>query len=365
MTSHFPLPRRTSPTRLAGAAGREVSGVVPETKLSPEEVDRFVVDCALYRDGERVGGRISLDSALEQAVDHGGGFAWIGVQDPSPGVLHAIAEHFGLHPMAVEDAVHAHQRPKLEVHGDSLFLVLKSARYVDSDELVEIGEVMLFMGPHFVVTVRHGGAGSLSDVRHDLEAHPDLLTIGPTAVLYAVLDRVVDDYAAVIAGLEEDIDEIEVEVFSGRFENRAERIYRLKREVLQFRRAVRPLIEPVELLATGSAGLPVDPRAEPYFRDVLDHLRRDGENIAAYDELLTNVLQANLAQLSTRDNRDMRRISAWVAILAVPTMVFGLYGMNFEHMPELDTEYGYPAVLLAVAVVCVVLHRRLRRAGWL
>lgn len=350
---------------MTGAGAAQVSGIAQDRALTREEVDRHVVDCAVYRDGQRVGGKVSLDDALQRASDHGGGFAWIGVQDPSPEVVHAIAEHFGLHPLAVEDAVHAHQRPKLEVHGDSLFLVLKTARYVDSHELVDLGEVMVFVGPHFVVTVRHGGASPLTDVRHELEAHPDLLTIGPSSVLYAVLDRVVDDYAAVIEGLEEDIDEIEVEVFSGQYENRAERIYRLKREVVEFRRSVRPLVEPVQRLASPEGGLPVDPRAEPYFRDVLDHLMRDGERIAAYDELLTNVLQANLAQLSMRDNRDMRRISAWVAILAVPTMVFGLYGMNFEHMPELGSEFGYPGVLLFVAVVCGVLAWRLRRAGWL
>ncbi|MBJ7331650.1 MAG: magnesium and cobalt transport protein CorA [Solirubrobacteraceae bacterium] len=339
--------------------------MTPETKLTPEEVDSYIVDCGLYREGERLGGKISLESALQRARDCGDGFAWIGVQDPSPEVVHVIAEHFGLHPLAVEDAIHAHQRPKLELHGDSVFAVLKTARYVDSEELVHIGELMVFMGKHFVVTVRHGHASPLTGVRSDLEAHPDLLSIGPSSVLYAVIDHVVDDYAAVLAGLEQDIDEIEVEVFSDTNSNRAQRIYRLKREVLEFRKAVKPLIEPVAQLASSSPGLPVDPRTEPYFRDVQDHLIRDGERVAALDELLTSALQANLAQLSMRDNRDMRRISAWVAIGVVPTMVFGLYGMNFDQMPELGWDLGYPAVLVFVAVVCGALYWRLRKAGWL
>ncbi len=365
MTPQLPLSRGTSPSRRPGAAAREISGIAPEAQLSPAEVDGYVVDCALYEDGRRLGGKVPLETALQQARDCADGFTWIGLQDPSPEVIHAIAEHFGLHPLAVEDAVHAHQRPKVEVHGESLFVVLKTARYIDSDELVEIGELMVFVGSQFVVTVRHGEPSPLSGVRRELEAHPDLLSIGPSSVLYAVVDKVVDDYAAVIAGLAVDMDEIEVEVFSDHHANRAERIYRLKREVLEFRRAVRPLEEPVAQLASPISGLPIDPRTEPYFRDVHDHLRRDIEQITGFDELLTNVLQANIAQLSMRDNQDMRRISAWVAILAVPTMVFGLYGMNFTHMPELDWELGYPAVVAFVLVLCAGLYWRLRRAGWL
>ena len=222
---------------------------------------------------------------------------WIGLHDPSPEVVEAVGRRFELHPLAVEDAVHAHQRPKLEVLGDTLFLVLKTARHVDSDEPVEIGEVMIFAGPRFVVTVRHGEGSPLHDVRLDLEAHPDLLGIGPSSVLYAVADRIVDDYAEVIERLALEVDAVEAEVFSRHRANPTERIYKLKREVLEFKRAVTPLVAPMQRLATEQAGLPLDPRTADYFRDVNDHLERDTERSTAFDELLTGVLQANFAQL--------------------------------------------------------------------
>jgi magnesium transporter len=349
-----------------GANGATTVHAPRPQPLSEEEIRSAVVDCGLYEGGERLGGRIELESALRKADACQRGFVWIGLHDPSPGVVEAVGEHFQLHPLAVEDAVHAHQRAKLEVHGgDTLFLVLKTARYVDSDELIEIGEVMVFLGERFVVTVRHGEGSPLHDVRLDLEAHPDLLAIGPSSVLYAVADRVVDDYLAVIDGIAVDVEEVEVEVFSGVSSNPAERIYRLKREVLEFRRAVTPLIAPMQRLSSRQAGLPLDPRTEEYFRDVHDHVVRDAERIAGFDELLTNALQANVAQITMRDNQDMRRISAWVAIIAVPTMVFGLYGMNFEHMPELRWTYGYPLVVSVVLFVCAALYRKFKQTGWL
>ena len=358
--SWFPLPRR----------GASVQDDEPSTTqqraCTPEEVKSAIVDCALYEGGRRRGGPVALETALKKADEHPEGFVWIGLHDPSNEVVTAVADHFNLHPLAVEDAVHAHQRPKLDVFGDSLFLVLKTARYVDSDELVQIGEVMVFMGPKFVVTVRHGAGSPLHDVRLDLEEHPDLLGIGPSSVLYAVVDRIIDDYEAVIEGFAVDVEQIEAEVFSGEFTtNPAQRIYRLKREVLEFKRAATPLVGPAERLANGASGLPIDPRMEDYFRDALDHLERDVERIQGFDELLTGVLQANFSQLTMRDNQDMRKISAWVAIAAVPTMIFGLYGMNFRHMPELRTEYGYPVVLVVTAAICGLMYRRLRRAGWL
>jgi magnesium transporter len=325
-----------------------------------------VVDCALYSAGERLGGHVELESALKKADGCEDGFVWIGLHDPSPGVVEAVGEHFRLHPLAVEDAVHGHERAKLEVYGgDTLFVVLKTARYVDSEELIEIGEVMLFVGPRFVVTVRHGEGSPLHDVRVDLEAHPDLLGIGPSSVLYAIADRIVDDYVAVIDGIAIDVEEVEAEVFSSTLSNPAERIYRLKREVLQFRRAAGALVGPMQRLSSKQAGLPVDPRTGDYFRDVHDHLLRDVERIAGFDDLLTNALQANVAQITMRDNRDVRRISAWVAIIAVPTMVFGLYGMNFEHMPELEWTFGYPLVVAVVLIICTVLYRKFKRTGWL
>jgi len=323
------------------------------------------VDCGLYEGGQRRGGKIELETALKQASECADGWVWIGLHDPSPEVVETVAEHFDLHPLAVEDAVHAHQRAKLDTYGHSVFMVLKTARYVDPEELVEIGEVMVFVGPQFVVTVRHGEGSPLAEVRKDLEEHPDLLSLGPSSVLYAVADRVVDDYADVIEGFEVDIEEVEAEVFSASGSNPAERIYKLKREVLEFRRAVNPLISPMQRLTDHQTGLPVDPRTRDYFSDVFDHLIRDSERIQSFDEILSNVLQANLAQLTVRDNQDLRKLSAWVAIIAVPTMVVGIYGMNFEHMPELEWRFGYPLVLVVILVVCAALYRRLKRSGWL
>ncbi len=360
------MPRRP-PQRGRARARRQARGteVAEHPALSPEEVGSAVVDCGLYDAGKRQGGRIELETALKRAASCDDGFAWIGLHDPSPAVVAAVGRHFELHPLAVEDAVHAHQRPKLEVYGDQLFVVMKTARYVDSEELVEIGEVMLFVGRHFVISVRHGEGSPLHEVRLDLEAHPNLLGIGPSSVLYAVADRIVDDYATVIEGLAVDVEQVEAEVFSAALTNSAERIYRLKREVIEFRRAAQPLLGPMQRLADRQTGLPLDPRTGDYFRDVHDHLVRDVDRIAAFDELLSGVLHANLAQLSVRDNQDVRRISAWVAIIAVPTMVFGLYGMNFEHMPELRYRFGYPIVVALTLAICVMLYRRFRRDGWL
>ena len=244
--------------------------------------------------------------------------------------------------------------------------MLKTARYVDSDELIEIGEVMVFLGPRFVVTVRHGEGSPLHDVRLDLEAHPDLL--GHRPELGALRDRR-PRRRRLPRGHRRD--RASTSRRSRRRSSRApgsnpaERIYRLKREVLEFRRAVTPLIGPMQRLSSKQAGLPLDPRTGEYFRDVHDHLLRDAERIAGFDELLTNALQANVAQITMRDNQDMRRISAWVAILAVPTMVFGLYGMNFKHMPELRWTYGYPAVIVLVLAVCALLYRKFKNTGWL
>jgi magnesium transporter len=364
-SSWFPLPRRIPARRSSGNGATTVQAPEP-VPLSEDEIRSAVVDCGIYEGGERLGGHVELASALGKADACEHGFVWIGLHDPSPGVVEAVGRHFQLHPLAVEDAVHGHERAKLEVYGgDTLFIVLKTARYVDSDELIEIGEVMVFLGASFVVTVRHGKGSPLHDVRLDLEGHPDLLGIGPSSVLYAIADRIVDDYVAVIDGIAADVEEVEVEVFSGFGSNPAERIYRLKREVLAFRRAVTALTGPMQRLASKQAGLPLDPRTGEYFRDVHDHLVRDAERIAGFDELLTNALQANVAQITMRDNQDMRRISAWVAIIAVPTMVFGLYGMNFEHMPELEWSYGYPLVVAVVLVICAALYRKFKHTGWL
>lgn len=358
------MPRRDASDRARGGGGGPAPSESGKRPLSAEEISTAVVDCGLYEGGRRRGGRIELETALKQASACTDGFVWIGLHDPSPEVVEKVGEHFRLHPLAVEDAVHAHQRAKLDTFGDSLFLVLKTARYVDHEELVEVGEVMIFVGANFVVTVRHGQGSPLHEVRENLEAHPDILGLGPSAVLYAVADRVVDDYAEAIAGFEGDIEEVEAEVFSGSGANPAERIYKLKREILEFRRAVTPLLAPMQRL-TDQTGLPVDPRTGDYFRDVHDHVARDSERIQGFDEILNGALQANLAQLTVRDNQDLRKISAWVAIIAVPTMVFGIYGMNFDTMPELRWRFGYPLVLVVILIVCVALYTRFKRTGWL
>jgi magnesium transporter len=323
-----------------------------------------IVDCGVYEKGQRRGAAVPLEEALGSAQGLKEGFAWIGLHDPEPGTVERVGEHFDLPPLAVEDAVHAHQRPKLEAFGDTLFLVVKTAHYDDEAENVIIGEIMVFTGPGFVVTVRHGEGNALTGVREDLEARPELLRVGPSAVLYTIVDRIVDDYRVVLEGLSLDIDEVEADVFSDSRRDVTQRIYRLKREVLEFRRAISPLTAPVERLA-GPANELVDPRTKEYFSDVLDHLLRDTERVHSFDEILTGVLQANLAQVTLRDNQDVRRISAWVAIAGVPTMIFGLYGMNFQNMPELGWDLGYPLILVTVLILCAALYVRFRRAGWL
>jgi magnesium transporter len=267
------------------------------------------------------------------------------------------------HELAVEDAIKAHQRPKLDVYGDSLFLVLKTARYLEAEETVEFGEIQVFIGEDFIITVRHGET-ALHDVRLRMEQRPDLLGSGPGAALYAIVDRIVDDYAPVAAGLDRDIREIEGEVFSQSRSNQAERIYKLKREVLELHDAVAPLVSPVDRLARGHHEI-VHEDVRAYFRDVHDHLLRVVAEVESFRDLLTSVLAANLTQVSVRQNEDVRRISAWAAIIAIPTMIAGIYGMNFEHMPELASRFGYPIVLCVILAACASLYTYFRRIGWL
>jgi magnesium transporter len=322
-----------------------------------------IVDAAVYEDGRRLPGNVDLQEAA-RACRRPGAFVWLGVVEPSEEEFSAIAEEFGLHELAVEDAVHAHQRPKLEVYGDSLLVVLKTARYVDSQEVVEIGEVLLFVHPTFVVSVRHGETDALARARQWLEGRPDQLKLGPGAALYAIVDAVVDDYEEAAEGVEYDIQEVESDVFAPTRTNPTERIFKLEREVLEFQRAVSGLVPAVDRLARGHFGV-VPEDLHPYFRDVFDHLVRVNGRIETFRELLGSALQANLTQVSVRQNEDMRKISAWVAILAVPTGVAGIYGMNFDHMPELHWRYGYPMVLSAILLICTYLYWRFRRAGWL
>ena len=324
----------------------------------------MIVDCAIYEAGERQGGRVPVDAALQKIRAHTGGFVWIGLHEPGEDEFHDITEEFGLHPLAVEDAVHAHQRPKVEVYGDTVFVVLKAARYVDSDEVIELSQIMVFLGAGFLITVRHGDTKLLADVRREIADAPDELKCGPIGVLHAILDRVVDDYAVVLRSLDVDIDEVEQEVFSSTRANQAERIYKLKREVLEFRQAVLPLAEPLEALAAGRLPHTHDAPRE-YFRDVHDHVLRTRDRVEAIDALLTSVLSANLAQVGVRQNEDMRKITAWVAIIAMPTMIAGVYGMNFEHMPELGWLLGYPFALTLMVGACLSLYVLFRRREWL
>jgi magnesium transporter len=322
-----------------------------------------IVDCAIYENGVRRDGRVELAHAYDERHEPGK-FVWIGLYEPTEEEFDSLRREFELHPLAVEDAIHAHQRPKVEVYEEMVFLVLKTARYVDPSEVIELGEVLVFLGEDFLITVRHGEASSLAPVREDLDARPGRLRHGPSAALHAILDFIVDDYQPALEGLETDIDEVEEQLFSGGRVNPAERIYRLQREVLSFRKATAPLVEPIDKLARGHY-MQIHPEVRDYFRDVNDHLMRVRDQLDAMRDLLSSSLQANLAQVAVRQNEDVRRISAWVAIIAVPTAIAGIYGMNFEDMPELRWGLGYPASLLLMLVICVALYRYFRRVGWL
>ncbi|MCW2999968.1 MAG: magnesium and cobalt transport protein CorA [Solirubrobacterales bacterium] len=310
-------------------------------------------------------GQLGPEEACAVTEGVPGAWIWVGIADPQGEEFQAIADAFDLPKLAVEDAINAHQRPKLEAYGDTLFLVLKPVQYIDSDEVVQVAEVQVFIHARFLVTVRHGAATALADVRQRAEADPELLRLGPPAALHAIVDRVVDDYDDVVAGVEQDIQEVESQVFASEpHTNPAARIFKLEREVLEFQRAVAPLSPAVDRLARGRLAQIV-PQLSEYFRDVHDHVLRTETKIEGFRALLSSALQANLTQITVRQNEDMRRISAWVAIAAIPTMVAGVYGMNFDHMPELHWRYGYPLVVGAMATACGLLYRRLRRAGWL
>ena len=346
--------------RPAGAA-RPGPGRAPDTDL--------VVDCAVYVDGQRIEPADPHD-ALREATERGG-FVWLGLYEPSEAELGAIAGRYGLHPLAVEDAVYAHQRPKLDHYDDGIFMVLKTATYVEHEELtatsevVETGEIMVFLGANYVITVRHGDHGALTDLRRSLEEQRDLLRLGPSAVLYGVADHVVDDFVTVAAAVEDDVDELEASVFSSlRTPDDIGRLYQLKRELMSLRKAVSPLELPLQRLADRQVDV-VPESMRSYFRDVEDHAIRVRDQVAGLDELLTSILQASLARTSQADNEDMRKISAWAGIIAVPTAIAGIYGMNFRFIPELEWRWGYPLVLLIITVACVMLYRGFKRNGWL
>ncbi|MEO9328186.1 magnesium and cobalt transport protein CorA [Gordonia sp. B21] len=351
-----------------GLPSRRAPGPAP---TDPPAEAGAVVDCAVYVNGHRLPGEIGYREALERVRESGEGFVWVGVHAPDASQMTDVGHTFGLHELVVEDAVHAHQRPKLEVYDDTQFLVLRTVQYIEHDsmakasDVVETGEIMVFAGPDFVLTVRHGEHTELSGMRHRLEARPERLALGPTAVLHAVADKVVDSYLAVTESMDADIAAIEETVFSP--DNRwldIDPVYLLRREVLELRRAVTPLADPLRVLTAG--GNPLVPKeVRRHLRDVSDHLTTVIDRVLEYDDLLNSLLHAGAAKVGIQQTTDMRKISAWVAIAAVPTMVAGIYGMNFEHMPELHHQWGYPLVLGILVAVCVALFVVFRRSHWL
>jgi len=324
-----------------------------------------IVDCAHYRAGVRQHDEpLSIEAAAAIATaERGGEFVWIGLHEPSDTELQEVERAFSLNPLAAEDARHAHQRPKIEDYDGSVFVVLRPAHYNDMAEEVEFGEIHLFLSPRYAIVVRRGAAGSLLPARQRLE-ESGLLQHGAAAVAWAVLDKVVDDYAPVVAGIDADIEEVEQAVFGEVGSDATQRIYFLKREVIEFHRAVAPLLPPLGALERG-AFPQMDEELRRYFRDVADHARRIDDSVNSQRELLTSILQANLALLSVRQNTVVRMISAWAAIITVPTFLASIWGMNFVHMPELDERWGYPAALALMGLAVAALFTFFRRIRWL
>ncbi|WP_433711461.1 magnesium and cobalt transport protein CorA [Nocardia sp. CA-084685] len=335
----------------------------------PVPTARAIVDCAVYIDGQRLPGRFNHAEALAEVDKRGTGFVWVGLHQPDEYQMGDIAEIFDLHPLAVEDAVHGHQRPKLERYDDTLFLVLRTVSYVPHEihsisEIVETGDIMVFTGDKFAVTVRHGEHTGLAGVRRELEERPDQLRLGPGSVLHVVADHVVDSYIDVAQAVENDIDEMEEEVFTPRTTVTIESIYQLKREVVELRRAVNPLQLPLQMLGQ-KTDLPLPKEIRRYLRDVADHHTAVAERITDFDESLSELVSAALAKIGVQQNTDMRKISAWVAIAAVPTMIAGIYGMNFTQIPGLESAWAFWLVITVTLAICVGLYVNFHRNNWL
>ncbi|MFB7466444.1 magnesium and cobalt transport protein CorA [Streptomyces sp. NPDC056224] len=367
-----PAKRPAEPRPIAEQSGTAVAA----ERQSPR--GNSVITAALYHDGVRTSTHDSLAETFQKLREAEGGMAWIGLHRPTEAELLSVAEEFDLHPLAVEDALEAHQRPKLERYGDTLFVVLRAARYLDDAEEVDFGELHIFVGPDFVITVRHGAAPDLAAVRHRMENSSDLLKRGPESVLYAILDAVVDGYAPVVAGVENDVDEIETEVFSGD-PKVSRRIYELSREVVEFQRATRPLTRILEGLTAGFEKYGIDEELRRYLRDVADHATHVTERVDSFRLALQDILAVNATLVTQQQNEEMRqlahaghaqneeikKISAWAAILFAPTLVGTIYGMNFETMPELGWALGYPFALGLMAAVCLGLYVIFKRRDWL
>lgn len=326
----------------------------------------MIVDQAIYRQGQRLPCG-DLSDALDElrGGDDPHAFLWIGLKNPTDAEFDLVNDELQLHRLAVEDAVKGNQRPKVELYDNTIFVVMKTLKYIEETSDIETGEVMLFVGDRFVVTVRRGEANPLAGVRQALEANVHSLRHGEIAVVHAVMDSIVDNYVAIDAELQKDLEDIEASVFAGANRVSSSTIYRLKREVLEFRRAAMPLAAPLRMLHDGSRSPLPQKEVRLLFRDVADHLLRVIDHVESYDRLLTDILNAHLAQISVQQNADMRKISAWVAIAAVPTMIAGIYGMNFDNMPELRWHYGYYIVVAIMATACLGLYRAFRKSGWL
>ncbi|GIJ51510.1 magnesium transport protein CorA [Virgisporangium aliadipatigenens] len=344
---------------------------VERPRLHPDAAEAdAIVDCGLYLNGERQTDRLHYADALAAAREHDNGFVWLGLKEPTAAQFAGIAQTFGLHELAVEDAVKSLQRPKVERYGEMTFMTLRTARYVEHEELteysqvIETGDLMMFLGPDFVITVRHGDARRLGKIRTQLDQRSDLITHGPWAVAYAVYDLVVDGFLDVVNSLEDDVQQVEEHAFARHSQGRIQRIYQLKRELMEVKRAVVPLQRPVTGLVEGrSAEVPDEIRR--YFRDVHDNLGRAVEQVLYFDEALNSILQARLAQVTVDQNNDMRKIAAWAGIAAVWTAFAGVYGMNFAFMPELQWRYSYPVIMTVMLGFSITMYRGFRRSGWL
>ncbi|MDN7501019.1 magnesium and cobalt transport protein CorA [Burkholderia gladioli] len=320
-----------------------------------------VVNCIAYRDGKRIG-EVTVDD-ISEVVKEPGAFVWLGLQQPDETFLRKIQEEFALHDLAIEDALVAHQRPKIETYGESVFIVVKTAQLVG--DAVQYGETHLFAGRNFLATVRHGASASYAPVRTHAEQHPRLLGKGPGYALYLVLDFVMDNYQPVLSRFEEQFDRIETDVFKSAFDKMIiEELYDLRRSLLQLRSAVIPMIDIcTQLVRLHEEIVPKDLRA--YFRDVQDQAQRVVSATDEMREMLTNAMHVNLALVTVRQNDVVKRLAGWGAILAIPTVIFSLYGMNFEGMPELKIAWAYPVTLVITMTGCTFLYRKLKRAGWL
>ena len=325
----------------------------------------MLLDCAYYKDGSRQEeAPLTIEEAAARCCDSEG-FVWLGLHEPDPAELREVADRFDLPPLAVEDAMKgAHQRPKIEDYEDGYFLVLHTARYIDETEEVEFGEVHVFTGRDYVVAVRHGEASELHSARERLELHPELLRLGPTAAVWAVMDKVVDDYKPVVEGIENDVEEVEAAVFE-KGGDQTRRVYFLRRELARFYRAVHPLIAPLDALQARSRGENETTLLRNHLRDVEDHVRLVVDEIANQRDVLTSIFQANLAVIGLQQNEAVRKISGWAAIIAVPTFLASVWGMNFKHMPELMLRAGYPIALSLMLITGMTLYFVLRRARWL